>query len=288
MHRHIRSAACALLATMPFTVAAQSYPAKPVRVIIPWPAGGLTDVAGRIIVQKMGENLGQSFVVDNRGGATGTIGADLVAKSPADGYTLMVHSTSHVANAHLYAKLPYDTLRDFTPIGLLVAQTGLLVVHPSLPVKNVKELVALARAKPDQVLYASSGAGSFSHLAIALLTSMTNTKMLHVPYKGAVRRRPRSSPEKRSFSSAVPPPSYRICRRSGCDCWPSVRTRGCRSSPIRRPSPKPACPATNSARGWRCSVPPVCRGPSSIASMRRSRKCRTVGTTASTPSSRGA
>jgi len=184
MHRHIRSAACALLATMPFTVAAQSYPAKPVRVIIPWPAGGLTDVAGRIIVQKMGENLGQSFVVDNRGGATGTIGADLVAKSPADGYTLMVHSTSHVANAHLYAKLPYDTLRDFTPIGLLVAQTGLLVVHPSLPVKNVKELVALARAKPDQVLYASSGAGSFSHLAIALLTSMTNTKMLHVPYKG--------------------------------------------------------------------------------------------------------
>ena len=153
-------------------------------MIIPWPAGGLTDVAGRIIVQKMGENLGQSFVVDNRGGATGTIGADLVAKSPADGYTLMVHSTSHVANAHLYAKLPYDTLRDFTPIGLLVAQTGLLVVHPSLPVKNVKELVALARAKPDQVLYASSGAGSFSHLAIALLTSMTNTKMLHVPYKG--------------------------------------------------------------------------------------------------------
>ena len=184
MHRHIRSAACALLAALPFTVAAQSYPAKPVRVIIPWPAGGLTDVAGRIIVQKMGESLGQSFVVDNRGGATGTIGADLVAKSPADGYTLMVHSTSHVANAHLYAKLPYDTLRDFTPIGLLVAQTGLLVVHPSLPAKNVKELVGLARAKPHQVLYASSGAGSFSHLAIALLNSMTNTKMLHVPYKG--------------------------------------------------------------------------------------------------------
>lgn len=163
---------------------AQVYPAKPVRVIIPWPAGGLTDVAGRIVLQRMSESLGQSFVVDNRGGATGTIGAELVAKSPADGYTLMVHSTSHVANAHLYRQLPYDTLKDFTPIGLLVAQTGLLVVHPSLPAKSVKELVALARARPGEVLYASSGAGSFSHLAVALLTSMTNTQMLHVPYKG--------------------------------------------------------------------------------------------------------
>jgi tripartite-type tricarboxylate transporter receptor subunit TctC len=180
MHR----AAAALLVACPLAAGAQNYPVRPVRVVIPWPAGGLTDVAGRIVLQKMSESTGQSFVVDNRGGATGTIGADIVAKAPADGYTLMVHSTSHVANAHLYAKLPYDTLRDFTPIGLLVAQTGLLVVHPSLPVKSVKELVALARAKPDQVLYASSGAGSFSHLAVALLTSMTDTRMLHVPYKG--------------------------------------------------------------------------------------------------------
>jgi tripartite-type tricarboxylate transporter receptor subunit TctC len=163
---------------------AQTYPVKPVRVIIPWPAGGLTDVAGRIVLQKMGESMGQSFVVDNRGGATGVIGSEAVAKSAPDGYTLMVHSTSHVSNAFTYKKLPYDTLRDFTGIGLLVAQTGILVVHPSLPVKNVKELIALARAKPEQVLYASSGTGSFSHLAIALLTSMTDTRMVHVPYKG--------------------------------------------------------------------------------------------------------
>jgi tripartite-type tricarboxylate transporter receptor subunit TctC len=180
----LRCAGVALLALASVLATAQNYPAKPVRVVIPWPAGGLTDTAGRIILQKMGESLGQTFVVDNRGGATGTIGAELVARAPADGYTLMVHSTSHVANAWQYRKLPYDTLKDFTPIGLLVAQTGLLVVHPSLPVKSVKDLVALARARPGELLYASSGSGSFSHLAVALLTSMTKTRMLHVPYMG--------------------------------------------------------------------------------------------------------
>lgn len=169
---------------VPSWALAQSYPNKPVRVIIPWPAGGLTDVAGRIVFQKISELVGQQFIVDNRGGANGIIGADLVAKSPPDGYTLMVHSTSHISNAHVYKKLPYDTLKDFAPIGLIVAQTGLLVVHPSLPVKSVKDLIALAKARPDQILYASSGAGSFSHLAVALFTSMTNTKMVHVPYKG--------------------------------------------------------------------------------------------------------
>jgi tripartite-type tricarboxylate transporter receptor subunit TctC len=178
-------AALALAATLIAThVAAQSYPVKPVRVITPWPAGGLTDVAGRIVFQKISESMGQQFVVDNRPGATGTIGAEVVAKSPPDGYTLMVHSASHISNAYTYPKLPYDTFRDFAPVGLLVAQTGLLVTHPSLPVKNVKELIALARAKPGDLLYASSGGGSFSHMAFALLNVMTNTKMLHVPYKG--------------------------------------------------------------------------------------------------------
>jgi len=163
---------------------AQNYPVKPVRLVIPWPAGGLTDVAGRIVFQKISENVGQQFVVDNRGGANGIIGADLVAKAPPDGYTIMVHSTSHVSNPHVYKQLPYDTLKDFVGVGLIVAQTGLLVVHASLPVKSVKELIALAKARPDQLLYASSGNGSFSHLAIAMLTSMTGTKMVHVPYKG--------------------------------------------------------------------------------------------------------
>jgi tripartite-type tricarboxylate transporter receptor subunit TctC len=163
---------------------AQNYPTRPVRVIIPWPSGGLTDVAGRIVFQKVSESLGQQFIIDNRPGATGSIGADVVAKAPPDGYTLMVHSASHIGNPHIYKKLPYDTFRDFTPVSLLVAQTGLLCVHPALPAKSVKELVALARSRPDQLLYATSGTGSFSHMAITLLTSMTGTKMVHVPYKG--------------------------------------------------------------------------------------------------------
>jgi tripartite-type tricarboxylate transporter receptor subunit TctC len=163
---------------------AQTYPAKPVRVITPWPTGGLTDVAGRLVFAKMSETMGQQFIVDNRPGATGSIGAEFVAKSPPDGYTLMVHSASHLSNVYTYPKLPYDTFRDFATISLLVAQTGLLAIHPSLPVKSVKELVALARARPGELLYASSGGGSFSHMAIALLNSMSNTKMLHVPYKG--------------------------------------------------------------------------------------------------------
>ena len=168
----------------PSMCAAQAYPSKPVRVITPWPTGGLTDVVGRLIFQKISETTGQQFVVDNRPGAAGTIGADIVAKSKPDGYILMVHSTTHVGNPHIYKQLPYDTLKDFVGIGLLSAQTGLLVVHPSLPAKTVKELITFAKAHPNEILYATSGSGSFSHLAIALLTSMTKTQMTHVAYKG--------------------------------------------------------------------------------------------------------
>lgn len=165
-------------------VRAQAYPAKTVRVICPWPAGGLIDVVGRIVFQKMSENTGQQFIVDNRPGAIGVIGADMVARAPADGYTLMVHSASHISSPHIVKKLPYDALKDFVPIGLLAAQTGLITAHPSLPVKSIKDLVALAKARPGQLLYASSGAGTFSHLAMALIDSMAGTQMVNVNYKG--------------------------------------------------------------------------------------------------------
>jgi tripartite-type tricarboxylate transporter receptor subunit TctC len=165
-------------------VLAQAYPVKPVRILIPWPPGGANDVVGRIVAVRMTEQLGQQFVVENRGGASGTIGSDLVAKGAADGYTVMVHSATHVANPHLYKKLPYDTLKDFTGVTALAVQVGMLVVHPSLPARSVKEFVALGKARPDQVVYGSSGSGSFVHLAMALLNSVTNTKMVHVPYKG--------------------------------------------------------------------------------------------------------
>jgi tripartite-type tricarboxylate transporter receptor subunit TctC len=168
----------------PLAAFSQAYPVKTVRVIVPWPPGGANDVVARIVAQRMTEQLGQQVIVENRGGASGTIGSDLVAKGPADGYTVMVHSATHVANPHLYKKLPYDTLRDFIGVTPLAVQVGMLVVHPSLPVKSVKEFVALGKARPGQIVYGSSGNGSFVHLAMALLNAMSDTSMVHVPFKG--------------------------------------------------------------------------------------------------------
>jgi tripartite-type tricarboxylate transporter receptor subunit TctC len=168
----------------PVVAFAQAYPAKPVRVIIVFPPGGSNDVVGRIVFQKMSEQLGQQFVIENRGGAAGTIGSEVVANSPADGYTIMVQSTTHVANAHLYKKLPYDVLNDFIGITPLAVQVGMLVVHPALPVKSGKDFVALAKRRPGEIVYASAGNGSYVHLSMALLASMMNLEMIHVPYKG--------------------------------------------------------------------------------------------------------
>jgi len=165
-------------------VGAQPYPAKPVRVVIPWPPGGANDIAGRVIMQKLSEALGQQFIIDNRAGATGTIGSELVARAPPDGYTLMVQSTTHVANAHMYKQLAYDPLRDFAPVGLISAQGMMLAVHPSLPAKTVRQFIALAKSRPDEILYSSSGSGSAPHLSMALFAAMAGIRIVHVPYKG--------------------------------------------------------------------------------------------------------
>lgn len=163
---------------------AQTYPDRPVRVVIPWPAGGSNDIVGRIVTQPMSAALGQQFLIDNRGGAAGTIGTEVVAKSPADGYTMLLTSATHLANAHLYKKLPYDPLRDFIGVSPLGRQVGILAVHPSLPVRSVKDLVALAKRRPGEIVYGSAGNGSFTHLLMVYFNSTTNTRMLHVPYKG--------------------------------------------------------------------------------------------------------
>lgn len=176
--------ALAVMSFAPLAAMAQAYPVKPVRVVIPWPPGGSNDIVGRLVMQKMSENLGQQFIIDNRGGAAGVIGADFVAKSAPDGYTIMVHSTTHVSNPHLYKKLPYDTMKDFSSVGPLARQVGILVVHPSLPVKTVKEFIDLGKKRPNEITYSSSGNGSFVHLGMALMNSMSGTKMVHVPYKG--------------------------------------------------------------------------------------------------------
>ena len=164
-------------------VLAQPYPSRIVRVIVPWP-GGSNDAVARIVFNKVAESIGQPVVIENRPGAASTIGTAFVAKSAPDGYTVMVTSASLLANAHLYTKLPYDTLRDLTGITPLSAQVGILGVHPSLPAKTVKELIALANARPEQILYGSSGSGSFLHLTMVQFNVMSGTRMVHVPYKG--------------------------------------------------------------------------------------------------------
>lgn len=165
---------------------AQTFPARSVRIVVPFAPGGGADVIARLLVQRLTENWGQTVVVDNRAGAGGTVGSELVAKSPPDGYTLIMATVStHAVAASLYRKLPYDPLKDFAPITNLASIPNYLVVHPSVPVKSVKELIALARAKPDQLIYASSGNGTSGHLSMELLKTMTGIKAVHVPFKGA-------------------------------------------------------------------------------------------------------
>jgi tripartite-type tricarboxylate transporter receptor subunit TctC len=166
---------------------AQEYPAKSIRMVVPFPPGGFSDVYARIIGGKMNESWGQQVVVDNRPGAGGNIGADIVAKSPPDGYTLVMGTIgTHAINATLFSRLPYDPIRDFSAVAFVVGADGLLVVHPSLPVKSTKGLIALARSRPGALTYASAGAGTTSHLAGELFKSMTKTDITHVPYKGNV------------------------------------------------------------------------------------------------------
>jgi len=186
MTKHCACAIAAIAAVLGFAnAAAQGYPAKPVRVIVPSGAGGSVDTLARLVAQKMSASLGQQVVVENRSGSGGVIGTEIAARAAPDGYTLLMAYGSHVINPTLYPKLPYDTVRDFAPITQVAVQPLLVNVHPALPVKSVKELVALAKARPGQLNYGSAGAGSGGHLATEILCMMANVKMTHVPYKGS-------------------------------------------------------------------------------------------------------
>jgi tripartite-type tricarboxylate transporter receptor subunit TctC len=164
---------------------AQSYPSRPVRMVIPLSPGGFADVPGRILASRLSALLGYNVFVENRAGAGGTIGADFVAKSAPDGYTLLFTGTPHVISAWVYKKLPYDPLKDFEPVALVASGPYVLVVNPQLPVKSVRELIAAAKAQPGQIDYASSGNGSAQHLVSALFASMAGIQLNHVPYKGS-------------------------------------------------------------------------------------------------------
>ncbi len=164
-------------------VTAQDYPAKTVRVIVPFAPGGSNDIVGRLLAAHLSDRTGKQFVIDNRGGAGGLVGTEMVWKAPPDGYTLLVISVAFPMNAAVY-KLPYDPMKAFTPVVLLATGTNGLAIHPALPVKNVKELIALAKSRPGQLQYSSAGIGTFQHLSSEMFKSMAGVNILHVPYKG--------------------------------------------------------------------------------------------------------
>ncbi len=167
------------------TAVAQTYPNKPIRIVVPAGAGGITDLLARIVAQKLGENLGQQVLVDNRVGASGIVGTEIVAKSAPDGYMLLMVYPSHPANPSLFAKMPYDTVNDFSPITMVSGVRLVLTVTHALPAKSVKELIALAKSQPGTLNYGSTGKGSLGHLAAELFRSMSGAQITHVPYKGA-------------------------------------------------------------------------------------------------------
>ncbi len=186
MKNWIQLLAALLLGCLPMAVVAQgAYPTKPIRMIVPYPPGGPTDVLGRIVAQKLSESLGQQVVVENRPGASGMIGSELVAKAAPDGYTLLTNASIHVINPSLYPKMNFDVLRDFAPVSLIAQVPLILVVNPALPVKSVSELIALGKAQPNRLNFASSGNAAAPHLAGESFKIATGMQMQHVPYKGS-------------------------------------------------------------------------------------------------------
>lgn len=177
------AAAALLLALAAWPAAAQEFPAKSVRWIVPYAPGGSSDILARLIGQKLSEAWGQTVVVDNRPGAAGNIGSEVVARAPADGYTMLLVASTFTMNPSVYPKLPFDTVNDFAPVTMIMWQPFILSVHPSLPVTNVKQLLALAKQKPGQLNYASGGSGTSGHIAAALFEMMGNVKFTHVPYR---------------------------------------------------------------------------------------------------------
>jgi tripartite-type tricarboxylate transporter receptor subunit TctC len=181
---HRLMAAALLCATGAGSALAQDYPSRPVRIIVPFPAGGTTDIIGRIVGQRLTKDWKQQVLIDNRPGGGANIGAELAMRAPADGYTLFMASTAHSINATLYPKLGYDPVKDFTAIAVMADTAQVLVVHPSIPVKDVRGLIALLRQRPDELSYSSAGNGSQPHLSAEMFRMLTGTRMTHIPYKG--------------------------------------------------------------------------------------------------------
>ncbi len=174
-----------MVALLASTAHAQTYPSKPIRMIVPFAPGGNTDIIARIVSPEMSRNLGQQLLIDNRGGAGSIIGTEMASRSPADGYTLLMVSAAHTINPAMTKKLPYDSIKDFASISMVADVPTAFVIHPTLPVKNVKEFISLARTRPGQLNYSTAGRGTVGHLSAELLSSMEKITLVHVPYKGS-------------------------------------------------------------------------------------------------------
>jgi tripartite-type tricarboxylate transporter receptor subunit TctC len=246
--------------------AADDYPSRSIRMIIPFPPGGSNDVVGRIIANQLGARLGKQVFVDNRSGAGGIVGSDLAAKATPDGYTLLIVSIAHAVDPWLY-KEPFDPVRDFVPVSIIATGTNVLTVNPAVPVHSVKELLALAKEKPGVLNYASAGIGSFQHLSGELFKLTADVDIQHVPYKGGgpAMLAVIAGETQLMFSSIV----QTVPNIQGGQLR-ALATGGAQRSPICRPSPKPACPATWRPIGGASSRRPARRSRSSTSSMIRS------------------
>ncbi len=253
------------------TALAADYPTKPIRLVVPFPAGGPVDITARTLAPRLGDALGQRILIDNRGGAGGVLGSDIVAKSPADGHTLLLCTTGNAINVSLVPNLPYDIRKDFAPVSMVAIITSILVVHPSLPVKSVKDLIALAKAKPDALSYASTGNGAPTHLAGELFKTMAGVKIVHVPYKGA-------APAVIDLISG----HVQLSFISAPGAMPHVQEKRLRvlavtnnkRSVLQSPrSAKPDSKVMNRKAGTACSRRPARRARQSTACSRKSRRC---------------
>ena len=189
------AAAIALLVAAS-TSSGQAYPSKPIRIVVPFAPGGGTDILTRIMAPSLSESLKQQLIVDNRPGAGSQIGTEIVAKAPPDGYTVLMVDTAFMTNPNLYSKLPYDSEKDFAPVSLAATAPVIMIVHPSVPARTVKELVALARAQPGALNFASGGPGSSTHLGVELLKYVAKIDLVHIPYKGTVPPSPTCSADR--------------------------------------------------------------------------------------------
>lgn len=223
-----------LMATLWYAPAAlaQNYPTRAIRLVVASSPGGTSDILGRLMVQKLGEALGQQVVVDNRAGASGVIGADLVAKSAPDGYTLLITQNSLAINPSMISKLPYDALRDFAPISKIATNPNVLTVHPSVPAKSVKELIALAKARPGSLVIGSPGMGTLPHVAAELFKFMAGVDMLQVIFKGAGQGIVSLLSGEIALMFPAPQPQCRISNPAGCARWASLPPPASRRCPM--------------------------------------------------------